>query len=229
MSKQATETAANALDVPGPISNTPQSEITPLELPDSNARLYLSRFAVGAVYVICGSTGFPCLIGSGFDLAAELAATRKSWPKDLDPPVLAAVWWVFDKRTAQQIANLAVASDLRQARKDGPRLSVKLAEASAAIVAAAGRLHFRLTEHVVVMKRIRTAGITLEDKLTAAQSAGQLREFNKEYQKRRMAAQLAGKPFIYYSAARARLRAVLAAAADGRFSGDIFRRVFEGE
>jgi hypothetical protein len=218
--KQATETAADTLNAPGPISDI---------MPDSNARLYLSRFAVGAVYVICGSTGFPCLIGDGFDLADELAAARKSWPRDIDPPVLAAVWWVFDKRTAQQIANLVVASDLRQARKDGPRLAVWLVEASAAIVAAAGRLHFRLTDHAAVLERIRTAGIALEDKLTAAQNAGLLREFNKEYQRRRMAAKVAGKKFIDYRDARARLRAVLAAAADGRFSGDIIRRVFEGE
>src|ERR1700741_1630374 len=34
--------------------------------------------------------------------------------------------------------------------------------------------------HVVVMQRIRTTGIALEEKLTAAQNAGQLREFNKE-------------------------------------------------
>jgi hypothetical protein len=169
------------------------------------------------------------LIGCGFDLAGELKAARKSWPKDLDPPVLAACWWVFDKRTAQQITSLAVASDLRQARKDELRLSVKLAEASAAIVAAAGRLYFRLTDHAVVMERIRTTGIALEDKLTATQNAGQLREFNKEYQRRRIAAKLAGKRFIDYQTARARLRAVLAAVADGRFSGDIIRRVFEGE
>jgi hypothetical protein len=223
--KRATETIAAALSTPGPTSDTP--EITPLELPDSNARLYLSRFSVGAVYIICGPTGFPCLIGSGFDLAGELTAARKNWSKDLEPPILAAAWWVFDKRTAQQIANLAVASDLRQARKDGSRLCVKLAEASAAIVAAAGRLHFRLTDHAVVMQRIRTRGIALEEKLTAAQNAGLLRDFNKEYQRRRRAAKLAGKPFIYYQTARARLRAVLAAAADGRFSGDIIRRVFE--
>jgi hypothetical protein len=227
MSKQTTEMDTGALNAPSPISDTP--EILPLELPDSNARLYLSRFSVGAVYVICGSTGFPCLIGSGFDLADELAAARKSWPKQLDQPVLAAVWWVFDKRTAQQIVSLAVASDLRQSRKDRSRLSVNLTAASAAIVAAAGRLHFRLTDHAVVMQRIRATGIALEDKLTAAQEAGQLKEFNREYQKRRMAAQLAGKRFSHYPVARGRLRAVLAAAADGRFSGDIIRRVFEGE
>jgi hypothetical protein len=86
--KRATETAADALGASGPTSEIP--EILPLELPDSNALLYLSRFGVGAAYVICAPTGFPCLIGSGFDLADELAAARKSWPKDLDPPVLAA-------------------------------------------------------------------------------------------------------------------------------------------
>jgi hypothetical protein len=104
-----------------------------------------------------------------------------------------------------------------------------LAEVSAAIVAAAGRPHFRLTDHVVVMERIRTTGIALEDKLTAAQNAGQLREFNKEYQRRRMAAQVAGKKFPAYRTMRARLRALLAATAAGKFSNDVIRRVFEGE
>ena len=223
--KQATETAADALSVPGPTSDTP--EILLLELPDSNARVYLSRFSVGAVYIICGPTGFPCLVGSGFDLAGELTAARKTWPKDLDSPILAAAWWVFDKRTAQQIVNLAVASDLRQACKDGSRFSVNLAETSAAIVAAAGQLHFRLTDHAVVMQRIRMTGIALEEKLTAAQNAGLLREFNKEYQRRRMAAKLAGRRFIDYSSARARLRAVLAKAADdSRDSTDILQQVF---
>jgi hypothetical protein len=179
------------------------------------------------VYIICGPTGFPCLIGSGFDLANELAAARKSWPKDLDSPVLAACWWVFDKRTAQQITSLAVASDLRQARKDGSRFSVNLAEASAAIVAAASRLHFRLTDHGTVMGRVRTAGIALEEKLAAAQDAGLLREFNKEYQRRRRAAAMTGRKFMYYSEARARFRAVLAAAASGKPVGDVLLAVFD--
>ena len=77
------------------------------------------------------------------------------------------------------------------------------------------------------MQRIRTTGIALEDKLTAAQSAGLLREFNKEYQRRRMAAKLAGKPFIYYQTARARLRALLAKAADdNRYTANILQQVF---
>ena len=46
-------------------------------------------------------------------MLGELTAVRNTWPKDLDPSVLAAVWWTFDKSTAQQIASVAMASDLR--------------------------------------------------------------------------------------------------------------------
>jgi hypothetical protein len=217
------------LNSSAPIKQT--EPIKPLELPDSSVRAYLSKFAVGAIYVICGPNGSPCQIGAGFDLAGELAAIRNSWPKDLTPPILAACWWCFDLRTAQQIQTLTVACDLRSARKEGSRFAVNLTEASAAIIAAAGRLHFKLTEHAIVMERIRLTGIALEGKLTAAQNAGVLREFNQEYKRRRIAAQRAGKRYLYYEAARAKLRALLAAAADDRFSsdGDIIRRVFEGE
>jgi hypothetical protein len=189
----------------------------------------LQQFNIGAAYIIAGSAGFPCIIGCGTDLATELAAARKVWPKSLDPPVLAAAWWCFDLRTAQQIATLAVASDLRRISKEGPRLAVSVTDASSAIIAAAGRLHFRLTDHAAVLARAKAAGASLEDKLSAAQDAGQLRDFNRHYQQRRLAAKLAGHSFIGYGEARARLRALLAASAAGKFNGDIIRRVFEGE
>jgi hypothetical protein len=83
-------------------------------LPDAGVQRYLRRFNIGAVYIIAGSSGFPCIIGSGSDLATELAAMRKTWPKNVDPPILTAAWWCFDLRTAQQIATVAVARDLRR-------------------------------------------------------------------------------------------------------------------
>jgi hypothetical protein len=215
---------ADAVSTPDPADTLP-----PLELPDAGVQRYLRRFNVAAVYIIAGSAGFPCIIGSGTDLATELAASRKAWPKDLDPPVLAAAWWCFDLRTAQQIATLAVACDLRRITKDGPRLAVTIAEASTAIIAAAGRLHFRLTDHATVLARAKAAGVELESKLTAAQDEGQLREFNQEYQRRRLAAKMAGRRFISYQEARARLRALLAAAAAGKFTGNVIQRVFDGE
>ena len=204
-------------------------EIAPLELPDAAARQYLSKFGVGCVYVITGPHGFPCLIGAcGADLDEALKAARKTWPRD-HAPVLAAACWCFDKRTAQQIANLAVASDLRYAKKEGPCLQVTLAEARDGIAAVAERLRFRLTDHYAVLARAGTATAMLDGRLTAAQEAGQLREFNKEYQKRRLAALLAGKKFIDYRTARSRLATLLALVAAGRFSGNIIERVFANE
>ena len=207
----------------------PADTLAPLELPDAGVQRYLRRFNIGAVYIIAGSAGFPCIIGSGTDLATELAAARKTWPEGLDPPVLAAAWWCFDLRTAQQVVTLALASDLRQAKHSGPRFAVTVRVATVAITAAAGRLHFRLTDHATVLARAKAAGVELESKLTAAQDAGQLREFNQEYQRRRLAAKTVGRRFISYQEARARLRALLAAAAAGKFTGNVIQRVFEGE
>jgi hypothetical protein len=207
----------------------PADTLAPLELPDAGVQRYLRRFNIGAVYIIAGSSGFPCIIGSGTDLATELAAARNAWPKGPHPPVLAAAWWCFDLRTAQQIAMWALASDLRQVKRDGPRFVVTVSEATVAITAAAGRLHFRLTDHAAVLARAKAAGVDLEGKLTAAQDEGQLKEFNQEYQRRRLAANTVGRRFISYQEARARLRALLAATAAGKFTGNVIQRVFEGE
>jgi hypothetical protein len=215
---------ADAVSTPDPAET-----LAPLEMPDAGVHRYLRRFNIGAVYIIAGSAGFPSIIGSGTDLATELAAARKAWPKDLDPLVLAAAWRCFDLRTAQQVVTLALASDLRQAKRDGPRFAVTVSEATVAITAAAGRLHFRLTDHAAVLARAKAAGVELESQLAAAQNAGQLSEFNHEYQRRRLAAKMVGRRFISYQEARARLRALLAATAAGKFNGDVIRRVFEGE
>ena len=72
----------------------PAGTLAPLELPDAGVQRYLRRFSIGAVYIIAGSAGFPCIIGSGTDLATELAAARNAWPKKIDPPILAAAWWL---------------------------------------------------------------------------------------------------------------------------------------
>ena len=150
----------------------PADIFAPLELPDAGVQRYLRRFNIGVVYIIAGSAGFPCIVGSGTDLATELAAARKAWPKDLDPPLLAAAWWCFDLRTAQQVVTLALASDLRQAKRDGTHFAVTVSEATVAITAAAGRLHFRLTDHAAVLARAKAAGVELESKLIAAQDEG---------------------------------------------------------
>jgi hypothetical protein len=86
-----------------------------------------------------------------------------------------------------------------------------------------------LTDHSTVLARAKAAGTAMEDKPSAAQDAGQLKAFNAEYLRRRREAAAQGKKFMQYTAARARLRAVLAAAASGKPVGDTLRAVFEAE
>ena len=226
---RANRKPARALEAPSPIL-TPQSEIAPLELPDSYARMYLGRFGIGCCYVICGPHGHPCLIGTaGADLDVALKTARRTWPRD-HVPVLAFVVWVFDKRAAQQIVTLAVANDLREAERDGPCLNVTLAEASGGIAAAAERLDFHLTDHASTLARAKGCNAAIEERLAAIQDHGQLKEFHAEYQKRRRAAEAAGLRFPSYNTVRTRLRALLARAADdSRYTADILRQVFEVE
>ena len=212
-----------------PAATTPATGLEPLELPDAGIQRYLDRFGIAAIYIVCGPSGYPCIIGSGTDLAEELKAARKAWPPKIDPPDMVWAVWVFDRRTAQQVVNLAVASDLRLARRDGPRFAISVEEARRAIAAAAGRLKFRLTDHATVMSRAEAAGASIEERLAEAQSGGELKAFNAAYARHRKAAQAAGRKFMTYNEARARLRAVLAAAASGKPVGDILRAVFEAE
>jgi hypothetical protein len=81
--------------------------------------------------------------------------------------------------------------------KDGLGLALSVTDASRAIIAAAGRLHFRLTDHATVLARAKAAGVSLEGKLAIAQDAGQLRDFNRRYQQRRLAAKLAVLPICF--------------------------------
>lgn len=218
---------ARSLKSPAPILEPPRIEVAPLELPDSYARMYLGRFGVGCCYVICGPHGHPCLIGAaGEDLDVALKTARRTWPQD-HVPVLAFVAWVFDKRAAQQIVTLAVASNLREAEREGPRLRVSLTEASGSIAAAAERLDFYLTDHASTLARAKGCNAALEERLAAIQDDGQLKEFHKEYQKRRRAAEAVGLSFPSYNTVRARLRALLAKAADdSRYTADILKQVF---
>ena len=72
-----------------PAATAPASGLEPLELPDAGIQRYLDRFGIAAIYIVCGPSGYPCIIGSGTDLADELKAARKSWPPKIDPPVMA--------------------------------------------------------------------------------------------------------------------------------------------
>ena len=190
------------------------SPIDPLALPPA-ILAYVARFSPGATYIICGASGFPCTIGSGSDLGGELIAIRKTWPAQIDAPVLAAAWWAVDLRSAQRVVTLALASDLRHATRDGPRFAVTLGEGSKAVCAAAQRLAIPLTEHATLLERAGGAISRIESGIAVAQLSGGLKFFNKAYAEHRRAAVAAGQDFMSYGVACRRLREALGTVASG--------------
>jgi hypothetical protein len=100
-------------------------------------------------------------------------------------------------------------------KRDARRLHAA-ARAKGDVEGAAKRLDIGLTPHDVALMRADRALIRLDGILRKAQEAGELKTFNAEYAARRRAAVAAGRRFMGYPAAQARLRRALAACvADG--------------
>ena len=99
--------------------------------------------------------------------------------------------------------------------------------AVAEIRAAAARCDVILSEHAAVMGRAEAALARLDTKIELARRSGTLQFFNSEYRRRREAARAAGKGFMRYGTALAKLRQLLAGAAAGAPVSDVVARVFE--
>jgi hypothetical protein len=113
-----------------------------------------------------------------------------------DPAGAVAAWWV----EADQAGGV-----VKQARKNGGD-----------IPAAARKLRVTLTAHDVVIARAKAATARIDNALSEAQACGDLQFFNREYKRRRAEAAAAGKGFMSYGQARARLqRAIAEIAAKG--------------
>jgi hypothetical protein len=105
----------------------------------------------------------------------------------------------------------------------GDLVAVTVAEASAAIAAAAGRLS--RCAAAALARATGTVG-RLDNLMAAAMSNGELQNFNREFRRRRMEAAARRLPFPSYNHALAKLRAALAGSIAGTTS-DIMRAVFE--
>ena len=84
-----------------------------------------------------------------------------------------------------------------------------LAQRNGDIVGAALRLQVQLTEHVKLIARVRERTGRIEAALQTALDEGTLRAFNQEFRRRRLEAQRAGREFMSYQIAHARLRRVV--------------------
>jgi hypothetical protein len=199
----------------------------PLELPSKVAAEYLRRFDIAALAILAPSSGLQCAPVATIDLGTVLSDVRKTWAKDIEPPTLAAAWWVSGIRPAQGILNLVLACDLRGYPLERGRLGVSVAKISEAIIASAARLRIGLTDYATGLARVQGSTQRLEDLVDEAELGGLLKPFNAEYRRRRQAAKAAGRPFMNYGTARSRLQAALAgAAASGGIDTRVIATVF---
>jgi hypothetical protein len=137
-------------------------------------------------------------------------------PADLNRVAPVAAWWTKSRAEAEQIL-VAI----------GEHHPASFERAEAEIKAAANRLGVTLSEHTRVMERASAAAAKLDGKLAEAQNDGDLRFFNREFKRRRIEAQRAGKGFLSYPTALGRLPRLLAGAAAGTKPESLLAAVFE--
>jgi hypothetical protein len=141
----------------------------------------------------------------GFGLTA-VAVTRDGRIVSVrDPTGCEAAWWVESKHAGKII----------RAVKD------------ADVAGAAVTLGIQVTEHGEVVMRARHAVAKIEDGMAWAQRTGVLSAFNSEYRRRRLEAFKAGRGFMSYRDAQARLRKALGKVAAGAGPVAVVRAVFD--
>jgi hypothetical protein len=105
---------------------------------------------------------------------------------------------------------------------------IRRARVSGDVPAAAAALGVRLIDHGHAVRRAEGSVRRLNARMMQAQRTGALVQFNHEYKRRRQEAFVRGKPFMPYTAARARLRQVLVEAkADRALPASLMTRIFE--
>jgi hypothetical protein len=137
-----------------------------------------------------------------FDLACVALTRDRRLIGTRDPSGHQRAWWC----QAVDVGRI-----IRRARKDGD------------VAGAAAALGVRLVDHGHAVQRAQESVRRLDARMASAQRAGALAHFNAEYKRRRQQAQAAGRSFMPYKAAQARLRKALVGVAAGDRPGIIVR------
>jgi hypothetical protein len=114
-------------------------------------------------------------------------------------PDAAAIYWIAGQ------AAIAVARRARRLAGANPRGD----EAIAALRQAAAEKRATLTEHATAMARAGSAAQRLDEHMASVRGTGVLKEFDRAYKRRRMAATARGEGFMTFKTAQARLRLAL--------------------
>jgi hypothetical protein len=178
----------------------------PIELPSRAVVDYLKSFNIAAVFIIASRAGIQ--IGAGREL----------------PSGCASAWWCQHLVDAKHVVDVALACDLRRAPRRGPFFAVPPAVGCAAVEASAARLGIALAGHDATLAKARACVGRLDAGLARAKAAGDLRDFNREFQRRR---RMAGGSFPSYQQMLDRYRTALASSIAGSIPpGEIIRAVF---
>jgi hypothetical protein len=115
-------------------------------------------------------------------------------------PCVVNVHWAKDRHSAVKVARVARRMGRRQPDKATAERSLQLAASTCGV---------KLTPDLVVQSRARMQAARLQEHMDAMFKTGQLAEFNRLYQLRRLAATARGDGFMSYSVAKKRLRCAL--------------------
>jgi hypothetical protein len=112
-----------------------------------------------------------------------------------NPAGAVQAWWLKRSDSKRLLDECRVRGDIEQAAK---------------------RLRISLTEHSIALMRTDKALAQIDTILDGTQENGGLKQFNALYKRKRLQALAAGRTFVPYTTARARLqRALIEAVADG--------------
>ena len=161
-------------------------------LPRGAEREYLTVYGVVAVYVVELPTG-KTMLGTSRDLLQSLQAIRR---RHIGAAIVAA-YWAKDLVEAQRIC--------QEAMRDSEGVLMNARTVQARIETAGDRMNVALTDHDLIMQRVRMAVEYVEGKIAEAQAAGELRWFNRAFREWRLEANARGRT-MSYAEARARLR-----------------------
>jgi hypothetical protein len=167
----------------------------PFILPRAREREYLTANGVVAVYV-ADLDDDHSTVGTSRDLAQSLYAIRRHHKY---AAIMAAFW------VRSQVEAVSIVNEVNRGAEESKMNAKALIDR---IKLAAARLNFLINEHDAILLRARAAVTFIDERLSVAQQTGQLKFFNRTYQRWRLDAMNVGRT-MSYAEARARLRASL--------------------
>jgi len=141
------------------------------------------------------------------DLISRLSATSRDYLSAFNLRAVAVSptghVYISTNPTGASVAWWCKAEDAKRILKD--------AQKTGDVPGIAARYGIRLTAHAHVLERVQQRTAKIDAAIEQAIDAGVLKQFNDEYRRRRLEAKRAGKGFMAYGIAQARLRKAVTA------------------